>query len=265
MTVLYALAGLSGANSFTAGALSRFKINPEDTVTATSGAIWLLSEYVKGNDLRSSYQRILPWAIGWGSLIPVHPLSWYQDVAETLNTAPFRVVFGAHDLVKNMIVLYGNERAMRHELGVYQPITAEAVENALYLSLYDFSKSKTKIVDCAYIRPVIMEGELYDVDDVVFPSPLQVIGSHLQPDFKIPSNPIELLEWNTRIQFSQGYRAELKAVRGARTATGNKIQIIRRSPNRPIQFFVESEELYLDGQQFGSYVTEAFQEEKAHA
>lgn len=264
MAVLYALAGLSGANSFTAGALSQFKIKTEDIVTATSGAIWLLSEYVKGNDLTVSYQRSLPWAIGWGSLIPVHPMSWYQDVAETLNNAPFRVVFGAHDLLRNMIVLYGNKQAMRRELGTYQPITAEAVENALYLSLYDFSKSKTKIVDCAYIRPVIIEGEIYGVDEVVFPSPLDVIGSQLQPDFKIPSNPIELIEWNTRIQFSQGYRAELNAVRGKRTSSGNKLQITRKCPETPIRFFVESEELYLDGQQFGSYVTETFQKEKDH-
>jgi hypothetical protein len=152
MTIAFALAGLGGFNAHGAGfltAANTYDIKP-DLVTATSGQIIVLAEWLAKTDLKTFLidRDRLPGVLGtittalfgvhgvfrpaipeywgrWGrlqtsplaKLLPAEelvPLRSPEDlarIARLLNDAPFGVVFNAYDFEKGEPALFGNARA----------------------------------------------------------------------------------------------------------------------------------------------------------
>ena len=130
--------------------------------------------------------------------------TYLGEIAALLDGAPFGVVFNAYDLVHGTGVLFGNAKATALLEGVeLLPITTEAVESALWLSLYGFERLPNGRMDGAYFRPCVV-AELEDFDTVFAVRPLAQgwVG-------QAPQSWFDVQDWQTEMWFSAGYKAEV--------------------------------------------------------
>jgi hypothetical protein len=316
-TTAFALAGLGGFNSHGAGfltAASECGIVP-DLITATSGQIVVLADWLQGKDLEKSLvdpqlehntmaqlavvmfgdpgifrpaylemlqrwitpprakrhpletllDRIAPAQI----YVPTRSASDFATAAEVFNKQArnggqdIGIVFNAYDLETGEAVLFGNDKARslwpaqkanRHvaksvfhhhgktatdELEL-QPITAQAVQAALWLSLYGFDRlPQAHHIDGAYFRACIV-SELHNFDRIFVARPLAQgwLGT-------APGNYFEVQDWQTEMWFSVGYKAEVDALNqingliaaGHLGAPYKKIDLIEVAPETPAGFF----------------------------
>jgi hypothetical protein len=316
-TTAFALAGLGGLNAHGAGflaAASKCRMVP-DLVTATSGQIIVLAEWLQGKDLEQSlvnaklehssfaqlaiafsgdpgifrpayleamrrwwsppsreknplealFDRLLPAQM----YVPTRAPADFENIARVLNSASssdgreIGVVFNAYNLKTGEAVLFGNDKARRlwprekriqhatpsadvrngkagrDELAL-RPITAQAVESALWLSLYGFDHlPQPDLMDGAYHRACLV-SELHEFDRIFVARPLAQgwLG-------KAPSNWFEVQDWQTEMWFSAGYKAEVDALRqinglvaqGRLAAPYKHVELIEIAPPTPVGFF----------------------------
>jgi hypothetical protein len=324
--VAFALAGLGGFNAHGAGflaAASDCNVIPK-LVTATSGQIVILAQWLMGCDLEKAvinpdlehntlaqltvafggepgvfrpayleslkrwlrfpdmehpfkalFDRLLPAEV----YVPTRKPETFAAIADAFNNKaevnghPIGVVFNAYNLRTGQAVLFGNKAAKSHwapkkkiptatplasdvggetdeaELEL-QPITAQAVETALWLSLYGFDHFPVKhLMDGAYHRSCIV-SELHTFDQVFVARPLAP-GWRAEP----PSNWFEVQDWQTEMWFSASYKAEVDTLKqinrliekGHLGHPFQPVKLIEIAPNAPagfFHFFVEREKVY---------------------
>jgi hypothetical protein len=311
-TTAFALAGLGGFNAHGAGflvAASKSNVRP-DLVTATSGQIIVLAEWLQGNDLEKSlvipelehnpiaqlaivlsgdpgvfrpaypemlqrwmtppplqgnlleafFDRLLPAQL----YVPTRPAADFSKIAKVFNdTSDMGIVFNAYNLKAGRAVLFGNLKAQslwpaeksnkaatrsvaetddaEVELALL-PITAEAIESALWLSLYGFQHlPQPNLIDGAYDRSCIV-SELHKFDRIFVARPLARgwLGKGG------PSNWFEVQDWQTEMWFSAAYKAEVDAlnqinglVRTGKLQDPNykEVKLIEIAPETPAGFF----------------------------
>jgi hypothetical protein len=323
----FALAGLGGFNSHGAGFLDAAKVCgvTPDLVTATSGQIVVVADWLQGKNLKQSllqpelehspiaqlaialtgdpgvfrpaypealrrwltppsltknpvealFNRLLPAQI----YVPTRDPAEFETIANVLNNEAkingqdIGVVFNAYNLETGEAVLFGNEKAIslwpetksiplatnssgtRDSKGEsreakLQPITAKAVESALWLSLYGFDHlPQPYLMDGAYNRACLV-SELHAFERIFVARPLAQgwLG-------KPPRNWFEVQDWQTEMWFSAGYKAEVDALRqinglvdgGHLTGPFKKVDLIEIAPETPAGFFnyfIEREKIY---------------------
>jgi hypothetical protein len=213
--------------------------------------------------------------------VPARPDASFEDTAETLNASSIGVVFNSYDPKTGMGFLYGNEAARRalptekkipntHGAGTaqapgprdlryvshvsaerdIQPITADAIKSALWLSLYGFTNIPGGQMDGAYHRSCII-SELHDFDRIFVARPL-ANGWY----GKAPANWFEVQDWQCEMWFSVGYKAEVDALKrindliGAGVITDEKfrkVELVEIEPETPagyFNYFIERTEVY---------------------
>jgi hypothetical protein len=311
-TTAFALAGLGGFNAHGAGflaAASKSNVRP-DLVTATSGQIIVLAEWLQGNDLEKSlvipelehnpiaqlaivlsgdpgvfrpaypemlqrwmtppplkgnlleafFDRLLPAQL----YVPTRPAADFSKIAKVFNdTSDIGIVFNAYNLKTGRAVLFGNLKAQslwpaeksnkaatrsvaetddaEVEIALL-PITAEAIESALWLSLYGFQHlPQPNLIDGAYDRSCIV-SELHKFDRIFVARPL----ARGWLDKGGPSNWFEVQDWQTEMWFSAAYKAEVDAlnqinglVRAGKLQDPNykEVKLIEIAPETPAGFF----------------------------
>jgi hypothetical protein len=123
---------------------------------------------------------------------------------------------------------------------VLGPITAQAVESALWLSLYGFDHlPQPHLMDGAYHRACIV-SELHEFNRIFVARPLAqgCLG-------RAPSNSFQVQDWQTEMWFSAGYKAEVDALRqiNGLVAQGRlgppykQVDLIEIAPPTPVGFF----------------------------
>lgn len=328
--VAFALGGLGGFNAHGAGfldAATHCEVIP-DLVTATSGQIVILAQWLMGCDLRKAiinpeleHNRLAQLAVAvagepgvfqpaysqafkrwfrfpdlehpFRSLfdrlfpaevyVPTRKPEAFAEFADAFNNkAEIRgqrigIVFNAYNLKTGQAVLFGNDRARdlwedkkaiptaasavatagshtghhvhEPELAL-QPITPEAVEAALWLSLYGFDHLPLPhLMDGAYHRACIV-SELHMFEHIFVARPLAQ-GWRDRP----PSNWFEVQDWQTEMWFSAGYKAEVDTLNqinklisaGYLKDPFKPINLIEVKPDAPagfFHFFVEREKVY---------------------
>ena len=293
--IAFALAGLGGFNAHGAGFLTaagKLGITP-DLVTATSGQIIVLGEWLRGTDLetllvdpnRSSgvlgtvmtafsgdrgifrpavseyWQRWMTVPKSWAELparllpaeqyVPLRSKAYLGEIAALLEGAKFGVVFNAYDLDEGEGVLFGNAiaKTLLKDVQLLQ-ITEEAIESALWLSLYGFNGLPNGRMDGAYFRPCVI-AELQDFDKVFAVRPLAQgwVG-------KTPQSWFDVQDWQTEMWFSAGYKAEVAEMKrinkliedgSLKDPDYKKIELIEVCTNRPagyFNFFTERPEVF---------------------
>ncbi len=310
-TTAFALAGLGGFNAHGAGfldAASKCNVVP-DLVTATSGQIIVLAEWLQEKDLEKSlvipelehnptaqlaialsgehgvfrpaywemlerwttfpskgnlveafFDRLLPAQL----YVPTRPAADFSKIAKVFNDErDMGIVFNAYNLKTGRAVLFGNLRA--HNLWPRKksnkaatrsvgemddaddelellPITAEAIESALWLSFYGFHHlPQPHLVDGAYSRSCIV-AELHKFDRIFVARPL----AQGWLDKGGPSNWFEVQDWQTEMWFSASYKAEVDALNqiNGLVRTGKlkdpdfkEVKLIEIAPETPAGFF----------------------------
>jgi hypothetical protein len=308
----FALAGLGGFNAHGAGFLTAArdcKVKPR-LITATSGQIVVLADWLEGKDLKkalinpelehntvaqlqvalygdtgvfkpayvqalarwwrfppfhepaleSLLDRVAPAEV----YVPTRPSEDYQAIARVFNeTSDMGIVFNAYNFKTGEAVLYGNAKAQdnwpqqkniqnatpaagirkgsAHAELALQPITAKAVQSALWLSLYGFDNlPQPALIDGAYLRACIV-SELHTFDRIFVARPL----SEGWPGHG-PRNWFEVQDWQTEMWFSAGYKAEvdtLLQINGLIDAGHlqgspfKKVDLVEIAPTRPAGFF----------------------------
>ena len=326
-TTAFALAGLGGFNAHGAGflaAATECGVVP-DLVTATSGQIAVVADWLQRKDLEKSlvdpklvhnplaqlqvlfsgdpgifrpaymeaigrwftpppakrhplqvvFDRLLPAQL----YVPTRPAADFATIADVFNNKArigdqeIGVVFNAYNLQTGEAVLFGNDKARRlwpdqkanphatKSVGRHhgksdtkeidlQPITPEAIEAALWLSLYGFDRlPQQHHIDGAYFRSCIV-SELHTFDRIFIARPLAQgwVGS-------APSNYFDVQDWQTEMWFSVGYKAEVDALNqingliaeGQLGAPYKKVDLIEIVPDTPagyFNFFIERKAVY---------------------
>jgi hypothetical protein len=133
-----------------------------------------------------------------------------------------------------------------------QPITAKAVQSALWLSLYGFDNlPQADLIDGAYLRACIV-SELHTFDRIFVARPL----SEGWPG-RGPRNWFEVQDWQTEMWFSTGYKAEVDTLlqingllkAGHLKGKYKQVDLIEIAPSRPAGFFnyfIERERVFDD-------------------
>ena len=215
--------------------------------------------------------------------VPTRGPEVFQTVADVFNGkipnkrfAGHRigVVFNAYNLATGRGVLYGNDRARElwstekaipeatkvageryaptQEDKELQPITAKAVESALWLSLYGFDKlPEQNLMDGAYHRSCIV-AELTHFDRVFVARP-----TRRGVAWPRPANQFDVQDWQTEMWFSASYKAEVDAlnqinglVKGHHLKEPTKfkyVDLVEIAPKTPAGFFnyfIERKEVY---------------------
>jgi hypothetical protein len=225
------------------------------------------------NPFKSLFDRVLPAEV----YVPTRKPEEFADIADAFNNKAegkgIGVVFNAYNLETGQAVLFGNEVARsiweptkkisiaprsasvtgqetpEPELEL-QPITAQAVESALWLSLYGFDHlPMNNLMDGAYNRACIV-SELHMFEHIFVARPLAP-GWRAKP----PSNWFEVQDWQTEMWFSAGYKAEVDTLnqinklvkQGYLHPPFRHVNLIEVAPNAPagfFHFFVEREKVY---------------------
>ena len=321
-TIAFALAGLGGFNAHGAGflaAASKCDVVP-DLVTATSGQIVVLGDWLQGKDLekslvipeleqnpmaqlaiafsgdhgvfRPAYPEMLQrWfkplspsgnlleeffdrAFPAQLYVPTRPAADFSNIAKVFNDKDdMGIVVNAYNLKTGRPVLFGNPKA--HKLWTpqksnkvatrsvgelddpevelkLQPITAEAVQSALWLSLYGFSHlPQPHLIDGVYDRSCIV-SELHEFDRIFVARPLA--QGWLEKGG--PSNWFEVQDWQTEMWFSASYKAEVDALNQINGLVHDKklqdpgykeVKLIEIAPKTPAGFFnyfIERKDIY---------------------
>jgi len=196
-------------------------------------------------------------------------------MAETFNASETGVVFNAFDPASGEGVLYGNDAAraaMESETAIgfaqgqasadmrfgkadgqeqaLQPITSDAIESALWLTLYGFGGMPHGQIDGAYHRSSIV-SELHNFDRIVVCRPLAHGWGR-----ELPQNYFDVQDWNTEMWFSVGYKAEVDAMKRINRLVeqgkldGFKfVEIYEVTPDTPagyFNYFIERESVFED-------------------
>ncbi len=141
--------------------------------------------------------------------VPMLPRERFEEIAAILVGAEVGVVFNTYDFTAGEGVLHGNgpARALMPADVPLRPITADAVESALWLYLYGFEEAPNGLIDGAYHRSLIL-GELHGFDHVVVGCPFPTAW-----DGPPPVNALEVEDWKIKQWFSNSYRAEVARLR----------------------------------------------------
>ena len=205
-------------------------------------------------------QRFLPAQL----YRPMRTARVIGEMAETFNRSAIGVVFNAYDPVRGEGMLFGNDvardqlnsgsslgyvagqqgadsRAAKPADGeeAIGPITPEAIEAALWLTLYGFSGTPHGLIDGAYHRASIV-SELHQFDRIVVCRPLACgWGKNA-----LPQSYFDVQDWNTEMWFSVGYKAEVDAmkrinrlVHQKRLEGFNFVDILEVEPETPAGYF----------------------------
>ena len=181
-----------------------------------------------GTSLDFFARRLLPAQIYKPSRSP----EMIASLADTFNNHHIGVVFNAYDPSRGEGILYGNdaarERMKKHtSIGLIEdqqssdtrlakaddnedpvrPITREAIESALWLTLYGFDAIPHGEMDGAYHRSCIV-SELHNFDRIVVCRPLAHGWSK-----QLPQSYFDVQDWNTEMWFSVAYKAEIDAMK----------------------------------------------------
>jgi hypothetical protein len=329
MSVAFALAGLGGFNAHGAGflaAATKWGVKPE-LVTATSGQLVVLADWLSGNDprthlilkgrdsdplaqlrtmlfgysgvFRPAYREALARLASLPNLhesafktmadrllpaqeyVPERSEADFQTLADIFNASAIGIVFNAYEPKTGAGFLYGNDAArtwlpakkaipsahaahlrdsaLPHDLRYVShvaderailPITAQAVESALWLSLYGFQNIPGGKMDGAYYRSCIV-SELHVFDRIFAVRPL-ANGWY----GKEPSNWFEVQDWNCEMWFSVGYKAEVEGLNRINDLIDagviasdqfRKVELVEIEPETPagyFHYFVEREAVY---------------------
>ena len=162
--------------------------------------------------------------------VPERPDSFFSGMEELFNgTKDIGIVFNAFDPATGEGKLFGNDAArdcwpseskltrtkpsagkviaQPQKKTALEPITAEALKAALWLSLYGFDKTPLNLIDGAYHRACIV-SELYSFKTIFAVRPLaKGWGSRL------PGNYFDVEDWQTEMWFSVGYKAEVEGMK----------------------------------------------------
>jgi hypothetical protein len=236
---------------------------------------WFTLPSTKRHPLYALYDRLLPAQI----YVPTRSAADFADMADVFNNKArigdrdIGVVFNAYNLQTGEAVLFGNDKARhlwddkrsipqstqsvgRHhgkseteEIGL-QPITPQAIEAALWLSLYGFEQMpQPHHMDGAYFRSCIV-SELHNFERIFVARPLaQGWRGH------VPSNWFDVQDWQTEMWFSVGFKAEVDALNqiNGLIAAGHlgppykKVELIEIAPETPagfFHFFIERKGIY---------------------
>jgi len=155
------------------------------------------------------------------SLVPAFPPDFYSDIAKVVDKSDVGVIFNAYDIEggREYVYINGAARSLtgkslgRHQTRSwieYRPVTAETVEQALYLYQYGFN-GNTKTVDGAYVRDVILSeipSEHNEIDRIaaVRPQPDNWLG-------EVPQSNVELQSLQTQVAFNATYIGERERIR----------------------------------------------------
>lgn len=235
---------------------------------------WFMPPSPKQHPIAALFDRLLPAQV----YVPTRSAAEFADIADAFNRARIKnreigIVFNAYNLETGQAVLFGNDKARslwagqrsnphatksssRHhgasdtaELAL-EPITAKAVQAALWLSLYGFDRlPQPHLMDGAYFRACIV-SELHTFDRVFVARPLAQGWRG-----KAPSNYFEVQDWQTEMWFSVGFKAEVDALNqiNGLVAAGKlgppykKVDLIEIAPETPagfFHFFVERKGVY---------------------
>jgi hypothetical protein len=232
---------------------------------------WWTPSPEKEKPLASLFDRLLPAQI----YVPTRKPADFAKIAQVFNACKdMGIVFNAYNFTTGEAVLFGNKRADElwekskaikdatpsagirqgapkgKELGL-RKITPEAVQSALWLSLYGFEHPpQPDLMDGAYLRACIV-SELHKFRRVFVARPLPPgWGDHL------PRNWFEVQDWQTEMWFSAGYKAEVDTLLQINGLIADKhldptkfkeVNLIEISPTRPagyFHYFIERESVF---------------------
>jgi hypothetical protein len=222
---------------------------------------WWTPSPAKETPLGSLFDRLLPAQV----YTPTRDPADFDVMASEFNKCEdMGIVFNAYNFTTGEAALFGNEKANElwektksikdatpaagirqgapegQELAL-QRITPEAVQSALWLSLYGFDNlPQPHLIDGAYLRACVV-SELHTFDRIFVARPLS-------PGWKEPGprNWFEVQDWQTEMWFSAGYKAEvdtLLQINGLITSGHldpkkfKKVKLIEIAPTRPAGFF----------------------------
>lgn len=246
--IAFALAGLGGFNAHGAGFLTaarELQVTP-DLITATSGQIVVLAEWIRGSNLETLLVDTgrRPGIIGtletaltglpgvfrpataeywmrWHTLpkswtdlaarlvpaqeyVPLRSKAYLQEISDLLSGTSIGTVFNSYNPSTGSGTLFGNDTAKKLLKGTaIEPITPQAVESALWLSLYGFEHVPGDQMDGAYHRPCVI-AELHDFKKIFSVRPL-ARGWHGAS----PRSWFDVQDWQCEMWFSSGYAAEV--------------------------------------------------------
>ena len=210
--------------------------------------------------------------------VPTRKHEDFETIAQAFNSRAkvgekdIGIIFNAYDFATGEAVLFGNDTARKNKklwppskkipqkplsagarrrrtatnTGSKEPelelrqITAEAVESALWLSLYGFEGlPQPHLIDGAYTRSCIV-SELHQFDRIFVARPL-ARGWPGKP----PRNWFEVQDWQTEMWFSAGYKAEVDTLTQINRLVDNgtlgrpfkHVDLIEIAPERPAGFF----------------------------
>jgi hypothetical protein len=235
---------------------------------------WFALPPFNEDPLRTLFNRLLPAQL----YVPTRPAADFAAIADVFNNRArighheIGVVFNAYNLKTGEAVLFGNDQARRQwpqqksvprttaspaastvpsedEIKLLE-ITPEAVQSALWLSLYGFDQMpQPDLMDGAYNRACIV-SELHKFDRIFVARPLAQgwLGKH-------PGNWFEVQDWQTEMWFSAGYKAEVDALSqiNGLVAAGylgppyKIVELIEIAPETPagfFHFFIERKSVY---------------------
>jgi len=230
----------------------------------------------QGNSLLEAlFNRLLPAQL----YVPTRDPADFATIARVFNNEAnidghkIGVVFNAYNLKTGKAVLYGNDEARRRwpadksippatqdvdggsseassaELEL-QPITAEAVESALWLSLYGFDHlPQPNLIDGVYHRACLV-SELHRFNRIFVARPLAQGWAGAGP-----RNWFEVQDWQTEMWFSASYKAEVDTLRQINNLvkTGHLkgpyklVDLVEIEPTAPagfFHFFIERKKVY---------------------
>jgi len=207
---------------------------------------------------------------------PTRSAQTIAALCDTFNQHTIGVIFNSYDPVTGEGALYGNDAAralmnpkthldvptdqtsadMRFDKPAGEekpilPITSEAIEAALWLTLYGFEGYPKDGMDGAYHRSCIL-SELHGFDRVYVCRPLANGWCRNQ----LPKSYFDVQDWNTEMWFSVGYKAESDAMKriNALVAKGKVsdpdykyVDLVEVEPETPagyFNFFVERDAVY---------------------
>lgn len=160
--------------------------------------------------LKELFNRLLP-AQQW---VPTRPERDFEDIARTLAEADIPVMFNSFQPKAGIEYLHINEAGAkalnvrygeRDNVTVYEPITTEGVEAALWLYLYGFKDrfNNKHLIDGAYHRQFILR-ELDGADRIYVPRPINFrwIGA-------LPTNLLGSRDFEINMWFNASYAGEV--------------------------------------------------------
>jgi hypothetical protein len=226
---------------------------------------------------------------------PARTAETITRIKDTFNASEIGVVFNAYDPSSGVGRLYGNHAARSRmektssipvlaeqksadprigrqgpDEDVIHDIDEEAIEAALWLSLYGFAGMPGGLVDGAYHRSCIL-SELHNFEEIFVCRPL---ANGWRADM-LPRNHFDVQDWNTEMWFSVSYKAEVDAMkrinqlvsRGAFApdAGMKEVRLWEVEPDTPagyFNYFIERESVFNEARTKGN---EKFKEAAAKA